>query len=158
MAAAGEGDGAVKVRPFSATGYIDDSLSNEQSKEVMANFGLAVHASCVVEYAVLNALFMVEIFPRIRSYSNKAAWEQAYDEFYDEGFSQTFGKLVRRLKSSGKFSPDLSEILDACTIVRNNLVHHVQRDKAADIFSASGRAELIELYENSVSLFEAAND
>lgn len=146
------------VRPLSGTGYLDDALTIEQSKEVFANFGLAVHASNVLEYAVLNALFVVEVMAEIRSYKDEASWHAAYDTFFDRGFSQPFGTLLSRLKNCGKYSLDLIEMLEACKKVRNHLVHHSQREGAEAIYSDLGRKELIESYENAVSLFEAAND
>jgi hypothetical protein len=148
----------VRVRPLSGTGYFDDALSVEQSKEVFAHFGLAVHASNVLEHAVLNAIFGVEIAANIRKFNSLEEWGQAYDKFFEKGFAQTFGKLVRRLSDLEVFSKDLVETLRICKDVRNNLVHHAQRDAADAFYSEAGRSDLMSSYMNAVSLFEVAND
>ena len=105
----------MKVRALSGTGYLDNELSSEQSKEVLAHFGLAVHASNVLECAVLNALFVAEVATRIRDFKNKDEWELAYDRFFEKGFAQTFGALVRRARQCARFSDDMIETLEVCT-------------------------------------------
>jgi hypothetical protein len=148
----------LKVRLFPGTGALDDALTTEQSKEIFANFGLAVHASNVVEFAVLNALCTVELLAQIKSFRNREEWESAYDTFFEIGFAQTFGRLVRRIKDCGKYSTELVEMLESCQTARNHLVHHSQREGAEAIYSSSGRAALVETYENAVTLFDATNE
>ncbi|MEQ1539501.1 MAG: hypothetical protein ABL928_11295 [Sphingorhabdus sp.] len=137
---------------------MDDRLTVEQSKEVFANLGLAVHASNVLEYASLHALFTVEMVSKMRSFSSAAAWEAAYDKFFDEGFSMPFGVIVKRIKATSEFSSELLDLLDTCKVVRNNLVHHFQRDHAEQIYSEEGRSTLISSYENAVAIFDVANN
>lgn len=146
------------VRPLSGTGYSDDALLVEQSKEMFAHFGLAVHASNILETAVLNALFAAELGTRILTFRNREEWEGAYDAFYKNGLMQTFGKLVRRISAFPAFTQNLIDTLFVCKDVRNNLVHHMQRDAAEMIYSDAGRGELIASYLNAVRLFEVTSE
>lgn len=148
----------MKVRAAIGVAELEGDLSDDQSKEIFAHFGLAVHASNVVECALLNALFTIEVVVKIRSYPDKASWEAAYDHFFETGFTQTFGKLVKRIQDSRKYSDDLISLLDTCKVIRNDLVHRFQRENAEAIYSDSGRAGLIRSYENAVALFGAANE
>lgn len=148
------------MKARAATGSIDGSaeLTTEESKEVFANFGLAIHVSNILEFAMLNALFAVELFPKMRSFESVDEWNGAFDQFYDHGYAQTFGNLLRNIKKSEEFPRHLLELLEVCKEVRDNLSHRFMRESAELFFSETGRQLMIQSCENAVSLFGSANN
>jgi hypothetical protein len=141
------------------TGWIDIGidLDVQESKEIFANFGLAIHVSNVLESAILHTLFLIELVPNRDQYPSTKFWTVAVDRFFDAGHQLTFGSLVRRIIDLDVLNADEVETLKACTKVRNHLAHRFMREQAEFMYDVNGRRQIISSCENAVALFEAAH-
>jgi len=68
----------------------DDGMDddNYRTREVYANFGLAVYHAQTLEHGVVNLLTLAKLAP------DPAATRKAYDITMDHNFGQVFGRLV----------------------------------------------------------------
>jgi hypothetical protein len=133
-------------------------FSVEDSKEIFANFGLAIHVSNVLEASILHALFMYKIAPMRHQFGSIEEWDAAYDNFYETGFAKTFGNLIKEVCATNFLTDDEVETLKACKTIRDNLVHRFMRENAESIYTRAGREQMIAQCEGSVAIFEAAHD
>jgi hypothetical protein len=150
----------VKWGVGTGTGWIDlgIDLSVEESKEIFANFGLAIHVSNVLESAILNTIFLIELVPNRHQYPSAESWPEAVDHFFDVGHQLTLGNLVKRITDLDVLNADEVETLNDCTKVRNHLAHRFMREQAEFIYSVNGRQQIISSCENAVALFEVAHN
>lgn len=63
------------------------------TREVCANFGLAVYYAQVLEYEVVNLLTLAKIFP------DSTATREMFVPVMDYHFAQVFGRLVKKVTS-----------------------------------------------------------
>ena len=134
----------------------DDNLTQEVAKEIFARFGLAIHVSNVLETSLLNYAFFAETFPKIGSFKDQAEWEAHYDRLFDWGYAQTFGNLIKHVEKKALLQGEDIELLRACKMARDTLVHHFMRDEAGLIYSPVGRSRMVEECHNATLLFEVA--
>jgi hypothetical protein len=150
----------MKARAGTNTGFVSlgDDLPIEASKELYANYGLAIYVANVLEYSIIYALFALELGPKYRQLKSQDEWDSAYDEFFERAFSITFGHLVNRLTSHAAVPAEMAETLKVAKGVRDNLVHRFAKETAELFYSEKGRREIIENCEGAVALFEACHD
>ena len=149
----------MKARVGTSTGYIDlgSELSVEASKELFANYGLAIYVANVLEYSIIYALFALELGPRYKNFRSEAEWGKAYEEFFEQALSLTFGHLVKRLTTHMQMPSEVAEMLKTAKFVRDNLVHHFAKETAELFYSEKGRRQMVESCEGAVALFEACH-
>ena len=142
------------------TGQIElgQELSVDDSKEVFAAFGLAIHVANVLEFAMLNALFLDDVVPQLDRFKTPDSWADAYDTFFEKGYKLTFGDMVKTIATKGNLDKDSLETLQSCNQVRNHLAHRFMREQAEFFFTPEGRKGMIDSCENAVTLFEVARN
>lgn len=136
---------------------IDDLLSDEDAKELYAYFGRAIYVSNILEHGIVNALFVIQLLPRIRDFNSQNEWGDAVEDFFSSQFEMTLGQLANKLEKTGIISVETIEIIMNSKIVRNFLVHHFNRENADQFYSKTGRNELKDECSNAVKVFDIAN-
>ena len=124
-----------------------DIIPEEDSKEVFAYFGLAIHVSNVLEHGVANAVFVARLLPNVRGYASNEDWGRAIDGHFDHMFSLTYGNMIRELEKAEAYSSSLVERLWQTKRTRDRLVHHFQREAADLMLSRVGRQKMIADYQ-----------
>ena len=132
-------------------------IPEEDSKEVFAYFGLAIHVSNVLEHGVANAVFVARLLPNIRGYANSEAWSQAIDAHFEHMFSLTYGNMIRELEKTDSYSDVLIERLWETKRTRDRLVHHFQREAADLMLTRIGRQKMIAEYDKIIDEFSLAD-
>ena len=148
---------AVKLRAAYSGAKLAGALDDEDAKELFAHFGLAIHVANILEFGMLQALFVLEIVPRVHDFKTLEEWGSAHDNFFVKGFKQTYGDLLIRLDKTAKVSAEMMLMLSEAKRTRNHLVHHFQRQSADVIFSSKGRIAVIEACNAAVGLFNDAD-
>lgn len=71
----------------------DDGMDDENyhTREVYANFGLAIYCAQVLEHGVVNLLTLAKIFP------DPAATRDMFAPVMERHFAQVFGRLVEEV-------------------------------------------------------------
>jgi hypothetical protein len=147
----------VKLRAGYSGAELTGAFDDDDAKELFAYFGLAIHVANILEYGVLQALFVLDMLPRVREFESAEQWGKAHDEFFDEGFKQTYGNLLKRLDKSAEISTDMMSMLSQTKKTRDYLVHHFQRESADTIFSIKGRTKALETCRIAIDLFDSAD-
>lgn len=103
----------------------DDGMDDENyhTREVYANFGLAVYHAQVLEHGIVNLLTLAKIFP------DPAATREMFQPVMDQYFAQVFGRLVREVAPYLGDDTELLADLKHAVAVRNHLVHRYWREK-----------------------------
>jgi len=135
-----------------------DLIPEEESKDVFAYFGLAIHVANVLEHGVANGVFVASLLPRIQEFANNAVWGQAIDDLFERLFALTYGNMIRELEATKSYSQTLLDQLRDTKRTRDRLVHHFQREAAELILTPSGRRTMIDEYQTIINLFAAADE
>jgi len=127
----------------------DDGMDDEDyhTREVYANFGLAIYHAQVLEHGVVNLLTFAKLFP------DPAATRQAYDTAMDHHFSQVFGRLAKEVTPYLGNDAELLTDLKHAVEVRNHLVHRYWRQKIGLTQTARGRNRMIGELRDTIQLF-----
>ena len=133
-------------------------ISVEESKEVFAHFGMAMHIANVLEHGVANAVFVAILLPKIREFKTAEAWSDAIDVHFERMFSLTYGNMIRELNGTRAYSDEIMEKLYATKRTRDHLVHHFQREAAELMLTPIGREQMIEKYLQIIEEFGAGDE
>ena len=118
--------------------------ANEQTKEVYAQFGLAVYLAQVLEHAIVNAMVYLDLIPsKARKVPDAAAWAKIFDEFMEGRFKETLGRLIRMLNALITIPLDLNELLADSLRRRNWLMHAYFRERAEMFMTELGRDSML---------------
>ena len=136
---------------------VDQLLSDEQAKDIYANFGRAIYAANILEHGIANALFVLKLLPKMRDFNSITEWGDAVESFFATCFEKTFGSLAKDLYGIGVIPPETIDLIQSTVTVRNFLVHHFNRENAHLFYTDEGRAELREQCTNALRLFDIAD-
>jgi hypothetical protein len=127
----------------------DDGMDddNYHTRDVYANFGLAIYHAQVLEHGVVNLLTLAKLAP------DPAATRKAYDITMDHHFAQVFGRLVKEVTSYLGDDAELLTDLKHAVEVRNDLVHRYWRQRIGLTQTARGRNRMISELRDAVQLF-----
>jgi hypothetical protein len=131
-------------------------LTEDESKEVYAHYGLTIYCSSVLEHGAANALCILELLPGRVGAKTRSEWETKVDSHYADSFAETLGRLIKRLKSHSSVLGELGTLapdLEQCVVRRNFLVHHFWRERATYWFTDRKRRAMIQELETDRELF-----
>ncbi len=129
--------------------------AEEQTKEVYAQFGLAVYLVQVLEHAIVEAMVYLDLIPsKARKVPDAAAWAKTFDEFMEGHFKQTLGRLIQTLAALTTISPDLNELLTESLRRRNWLMHSYFRERAEKFMTELGRDSMLSELQEIQGLFD----
>jgi hypothetical protein len=127
------------------------SSENEQTRDVYAHYGLAMHLAQILEHGIVNALIVLKL-PDREKYTRDDV-----DEFMEGRFAKTLGTLLKHLKSEVALPEDLEATLAAALTRRNVLAHRCFRERATEFVTQSGRARMLHELQGDQQLFERAD-
>lgn len=122
------------------------------TREVFANFGLAVYASQVLEHGIVNLVVLSGLRDgRYRSVDETDAENARL-------FRQTLGAVKNILLTRRPDIEHLDELLIRAVRLRNFLAHHYFRERAAAFVSGAGQARMIEELGQATAFFEDVDE
>lgn len=128
------------------------SFDEQQHREVMARFGLALYYGQCVERQI--ALMLATMYNETLSYSEP----ESEDEVFDREFIKTLGKLVNDLGGIVSLPGALEGRLVHAVKKRNWLAHHYFWERIAQASSHNGREEMISELQEVADFFADLDD
>lgn len=114
----------------------------EQTRDLYAHYGLAMHLAQILEHGIVNALVILRL-PEKNKYNR-----QEIDEFMAGRFEKTFGALIKHLRSEAALSQNLESHLSQALNRRNCLAHNYFREKAEQFVTRRDRDEMLHELQN----------
>jgi len=135
------------------------SDTDEEVKNVYANFGFAIYAAQCLEHGLVNSFIYLDLIPSKRDITKSPKdRESSVDAFASAHFEHTLGRMIGDLKKVTSVSPDLSEKLSKALEMRNWLAHHYFRERAQNFLISSGRKNMIFELQQAVNMFREADE
>jgi len=135
------------------------SDKEEHAREVRARFGLAVYHAQVLEHAIANALFLLDLIHNRSNFTKShEEWGEEVDAFMGRNFEATMGRLVKKLRRLTDVPLALERLLASSLEHRNWLAHHIFRERSNGLLSIVGRDQMIREVEECRACFIAADD
>lgn len=127
----------------------EDGMDDENyhTREVYANFGLAVYYAQVLEHGVVNLLTLAKIFPGF------TATREKFESVMEQYFKQVFGQLARAVTPHVGDDAQLLADLKRAVEIRNELMHRYWRKKIGLTQTARGRNRIISELRDAIRLF-----
>ena len=126
---------------------------DEQTKEVFAQFGLALYLAQVLEHGLVNAMIISELLPDKENFT-----KQNVDDFMNQQFEKTLGTLIKKLKRSIPIPDNLEKTLSSALRERNWLAHNFFRERHIEFINTEGRKTMLEELRGSQKIFEEADN
>ena len=120
-------------------------MSEEEVKEVYAQFGLASYMAQCLERTLATVIVFVQ-----REHSSL----KELDEILSAMHKRTMGQLLAKVSAPSGLEDDLDEALRK----RNWLIHNYFWDRAADFMSHAGRQKMIQELVETRNLLENCDD
>ena len=130
--------------------HIDDELTEDETKEVYAKYGLTAYMSQLFEREL--GTFLVHIIQ-----SQNLSWPLEKPTALFEHIPQkTLGHLLNELKKKIQLDPEIEQTLIDAVSKRNYLVHRFYYDNAYKFVSKKGQKEMISELDTMIELFNKA--
>ncbi len=127
----------------------DDDMDDEDyhTREVYANFGLAIYHAQVLEHGVVNLLTIAKIFP------DPMATRKMFAPLMEWCFTQVLGKLAKEVTPYVGDDTELLADLRHAVEARNQLVHRYWRQKIELMLTTRGKNRMIGELRDMVQMF-----
>ena len=135
-----------------------DMDEDEHTKEVYAQFGLAMYCAQAVESAIAVTLLHLDLIPKRASSKARtmAEWESEIDSFTRKQFEETLGGLIKRLRSVAPVPDASAGALRDALAKRNWLAHGYFWSRSEQFLSMSGRESMLKEIIAARGVFDRA--